>query len=119
MACVSASSPVLAVMCAGMSSISSGSISATYGAISPVPPALYLMWRAGSVITDQRVTSLPVPAVVGTVIRGGMRFLIGCGSAHSYSRIEPPFVTTTPIAFAVSIGLPPPRPIRPSQPSPR
>jgi len=31
----------------------------------------------GSVMTAHRVTSLPVPAVVGTAIIGGMRALIG------------------------------------------
>ena len=39
--------------------------------------------RAGSVITAHSVTSLPVPAVVGTHTSGGIRTLIGWGSAHS------------------------------------
>jgi len=42
-----------------------------------VPPTLNLSFRAGSVMTAQSVTSLPVPDVVGTAIRGGMREWIG------------------------------------------
>ena len=89
--------PVPAVTAGGSSSVSSGSIRATQAPIRPVPPTLNLILRAGSVITAHSVTSLPVPAVVGTQIVGGMRFLIGCGSAHSYLRIEPPLAATTPI----------------------
>jgi len=69
--------PVPAVTAAGSLTLSSGSITATQEAMFGVPPTLYLIFRLGSVITAQRVTSLPVPAVVGTAIMGGMRFLIG------------------------------------------
>ena len=69
--------PVAAVTAAGRPSVSSGSISATCAAISGVPPTLNLICRSWSVITAQSVTSLPVPAVVGIAISGGMRLVIG------------------------------------------
>ena len=65
--------PVAAVTAGGRPSMSSGSISATCGPISGVPPTLNLTPRSWSVITAQSVTSLPVPAVVGTAARGGIR----------------------------------------------
>ena len=75
--------PVAAVTGAGRPTVSSGSMRATQAPISAAPPTLNLIFRAGSVMTAHSVTSLPVPAVVGTQIVGGMRRLIGCGSAHS------------------------------------
>ena len=69
--------PVAAVTAAGRPSVSSGSINATCAEISGVPPTLNLIRRSWSVITDQSVTSLPVPDVVGIAISGGMRFVIG------------------------------------------
>ena len=57
--------------------LSSGSISATHDAMFGVPPTLNLIFRLGSVITAHSVTSLPVPAVVGTAIIGGMRLAMG------------------------------------------
>jgi hypothetical protein len=90
-------------------------MTATHDAMFGVPPTLNLIFRFGSVITAQSVTSLPVPAVVGTAIRGGMRFSIGLWP-HSYSRMLPSCAATTPIPLAVSIELPPPIATRPSQP---
>ena len=57
-------------------------------------------------ITENAVTSLPVPAVVGIAMIGS----IGPGTrcAPSYSVMEPPYLARTPTAFATSIGLPPP-----------
>ena len=69
--------PVAAVTAGGSPSISSGSMSATCGPISGVPPTLNLILRSWSVITAQSVTSLPVPAVVGIATSGGMRCSIG------------------------------------------
>ena len=69
--------PVPAVTGAGSLTVSSGSITATQDAMFGVPPTLNLIFRFGSVMTAHSVTSLPVPAVVGTAIRGGMRLLIG------------------------------------------
>ncbi len=57
--------------------MSSGSMSATWGPIRGVPPTLNLIWRSWSVTTAQSVTSLPVPAVVGTATSGGIRREIG------------------------------------------
>ncbi len=73
----SASIPVPAVTPAGSFTVSSGSIRATHDAMSGVPPTLNLIFRLGSVMTAHSVTSLPVPAVVGTAIIGGMRERIG------------------------------------------
>ena len=69
--------PVPAVTGPGSLTLSSGSIRATHEAMFGVPPTLNLILRLGSVITAHRVTSLPVPAVVGTAIMGGIRFAIG------------------------------------------
>ena len=75
----------------------------------------YLWLVSQSVITAATVVSLPVPAVVGIAMRGGMgrptfkspascvSFLLGL--AHSAAA-----------AFAASIGEPPPRAMKPSQP---
>ena len=52
-------------------------MSATCAPIRAVPPTLNFILRSRSVITAQSVTSLPVPAVVGTVTSGGMRREIG------------------------------------------
>src|SRR5437867_6125555 len=108
--------PVAAVIAGGRPSINSGSTSATWAPISGVPPTLNLIFRSGSVITAQSVASLPVPAVVGTATSGGMRLVIGV-PPYSYSTIEPPWTTSPPTDFAVSIELPPPRAMRPSQPA--
>ena len=110
--------PVAAVTAGGRPSISSGSTSATCGPISGVPPTLNLIFRSGSVITAQSVTSLPVPAVVGTATSGGIRLAIGV-CPYSYSLIDPPLTISTPTDFAVSIELPPPSATSPSQPSSR
>ncbi len=66
-----------AVIAGGIPTVSSGSMTAAWAAMSGVPPTLNLMRRSRSVITAHRVTSLPVPEVVGTVTTGGMRRSIG------------------------------------------
>ena len=106
--------PVPAVTAAGRLTESAGSTSATWAATLGVPPTLNLILRSGSVITAQRVTSLPVPAVVGTAIRGGMREWMG-DLPHSYCTMLPPWTATTPMPFAESIELPPPMATSPSQ----
>src|SRR5690242_16837410 len=107
--------PVPAVTAGGSLTVSSGSMSATHAAMSGVPPTLNLILRLGSVMTAHSVTSLPVPAVVGTAIIGGMRERIGLWP-HSYSTMLPSSTATTPMPFAVSIEMPPPIATRPSQP---
>ena len=108
--------PVAAVIAGGMPSMSTGSMTAACAAMRAVPPTLNLILRPGSVITAQSVTSLPVPAVVGTVTSGGMRRRMG-SCPHSYLAIEPPCAATTPMALATSMGEPPPTATSPSQPS--
>ena len=115
---VSASMPVPAVTPAGRPRVSSGSMSATQAAMLGVPPTLNLIFRSGSVMTAQSVTSLPVPAVVGTAIRGGILEWIS-SRPHSYWTMLPPWTAATPIPLAVSIELPPPIATSPSQPDDR
>ena len=105
--------PVPAVTPAGRLTLNDGSTRATQEAMFGVPPTLNFTLRSGSVITAQRVTSLPVPAVVGTATSGGMREWIG-SLPHSYCPMLPPCTTTTPIPLAASIELPPPIATRPS-----
>ncbi len=73
MAWVSASMPVAAVRAGGMESIISGSLTEMVGSMSRSFRVI-LLWFA-SEITANCVTSLPVPAVVATAIRGGMGVL--------------------------------------------
>ena len=61
--------PVAAVICGGNESVSSGSRSAIAGQFSTLP-TLILAFATLSASTDQMVSSLPVPAVVGTAITG-------------------------------------------------
>src|SRR5690625_84426 len=78
------------------------------------PPVLNLYSLSSSVITAHCVTSDPVPAVVGIVVNGGIRFDKGfLPSAASYSKTDASWATSTPIALAVSIELPPPTAMRP------
>src|SRR5260370_10871894 len=95
--------------------VGAGSKTAKQDEMFGLPSTLNLIFRFGSVITAQRVTSLPVPAVVGTAIRGGMRFAIGLWP-HSYPRMLPSCAATTPIPLAVSIELPPPIAAQPAPP---
>ena len=60
-----------AVRVAGSPTVSSGSTRATRAAIRGLP-TLILNDLAVSVTTDQNVTSLPVPAVVGMAMSGVM-----------------------------------------------
>ena len=65
-------------------------------------------------ITENDVTSEPVPAVVGIAIIG----ITGPGTfpPPSYSVIFPPYVTRTATAFATSRGEPPPNATIKSEP---
>ena len=69
MAWVKASMPVDAVSSGGMVRVISGSTSATFGAMRG-SLILNLNFSLESVITELKVTSLPVPAVVGMAING-------------------------------------------------
>ena len=67
--------PVTAVTRGGKVTVSVGSQSAMSGTIS-VLPTPYFAERSFSEMTAQIVLSLPVPAVVGTAIRGAPGFSI-------------------------------------------
>ena len=69
--------PVLAVMAGGRPSVSCGSTSATRGSKKALRK-LTLMFCAGTDITALRVTSAPVPAVVGTAMQATAGFASGC-----------------------------------------
>ena len=73
--CVSASIPVDAVNAGGSASVSSGSTTASAGSISGLR-RLTFWWLSGTVKTAFRVTSAPVPAVVGTAMNGRDRAAI-------------------------------------------
>src|SRR2546426_3854559 len=107
--------PVPAVTPAGRLTLSAGSTRATQDAMLGVPPTLNFTFRSGSVITAQSVTSLPVPAVVGTATSGGIRGGIGA-FPHSYCAMLPPGTTTPPMPLAAAIQPPPPIATQPAQP---
>ncbi|MNL61839.1 hypothetical protein D3C87_1858120 [compost metagenome] len=70
----------------------------------------YFFWPSVSQMVAQGVTSLPVPAVVGTAIsallRAGTKGLPVASKASNSSKL--PDSVPTISAFAVSIALPPP-----------
>src|SRR5256885_16326664 len=98
--------PVPAVTPAGRLTLNDGSTSATHDAMFGVPPTLNFTLRSGSVITAQRVTSLPVPAVVGTATSGGVREGVGA-LPHSHCPLLPAGTPPTPLPLAASIGASP------------
>ena len=67
---------------------------------------MIFLCEAANVITDERVTSEPVPAVVGIQIKGDT--FVYAFLPAIYSSGLPPFGPNKAMAFAVSIGLPPP-----------
>ena len=69
-------------------------------------------WVAGSVITTPRVTSDPVPAVVGTQSSGSVRIDGELGTRQR--RMSPSLCSIRLMALAVSMALPPPKPMKPS-----
>jgi hypothetical protein len=78
--CVSASIPVAAVIAAGKSTVSSGSAN-TALASSAGEKTIFFTCVVSSEITEERPTSDPVPAVVGTATKYGNALVIGrtCG----------------------------------------
>src|SRR5256885_16848022 len=101
--------PVPAVTPAGRLTLSAGSTSATQDAMLGVPPTLNFTFRSGSVITAQSVTSLPVPAVVGTATSGGAR---GGGGGF------PPSFRGGAAPLGRAPPRPPPAPTAPPAPRP-
>ncbi|MCY1504170.1 hypothetical protein D9M68_383270 [compost metagenome] len=108
-ACDSASSPVDTVVPAGTESMSSGSTMAASGQVAS-RCSEYFFWLPASQMVAHGVTSLPVPAVVGTAISGltlaGTKGLPVASSATSSSNC--PLAVPTIRALAVSMALPPP-----------
>ncbi len=117
-ACESASSPLCSVTDAGSDSISSGSSNATAGQVCS-RCSEYFFCAPRSQMVAHGVTSLPVPAVVGTAIsvfaRAGTKPLPAARAATSSSKR--PLAVPTISAFAVSIALPPPSATITSTPS--
>ncbi len=106
---IRASIPVAAVTWAGNPTVSSGSSSAADGNKYwlTIPFLSFSVWSDKIAIG---VTSLPVPAVVG--IMRVANPALGMRSMPKYSEIGPWFVAMTAETLAMSMGLPPPIPIR-------
>jgi hypothetical protein len=107
--------PVAAVMAGGSPAVSSGSSTAIRGRSVGWKMIVFLPVRS-IVITAERPTSLPVPAVVGTAYRGGTGCTM-CASpplASSKRSSGPSCVARTAMALATSMGLPPPSATIPS-----
>ncbi len=85
-----ASIPVEAVIEAGIVTVNSGSMIATFGIMSGLR-RLTFMFDAGTESTAFLVTSLPVPEVVGTAIKGTGGFWMGrfLPTTSRYSVISP------------------------------
>ena len=102
--------PVAAVGPGGNPNVSSGSQMATDG-ISGGANTTALRWPSVSVTTALRPTSLPVPAVVGSAIIGG----IACTTSllppirSSYCASGGSCVTSSRMIFPASMAEPPPR----------
>jgi hypothetical protein len=100
---------VAAVSCGGIEAVKDGSIKAILGArVGDL--TVNLKFSAVSVMTELKVTSLPVPAVVGMVKIGRRSPRIFVLS--SYVLTGPPRAAVTETAFAQSMGLPPPMAMR-------
>jgi hypothetical protein len=108
-ACDKASSPLCSVTAGGSESISSGSMRAALGQVCG-RCSEYFFWLSRSQMVAQGVTSLPVPAVVGTAIKA----LTACGvkaapvASRPISSWKRPLAVPTMRALAVSMALPPP-----------
>ena len=113
MAWVRASIPVNAVRLFGMVAVISGSARATFGASRGLL-TVNLNFAAVSVMTEPKVSSLAVPAVVGTAMIGRGRTEVV--NRPSYSLTLPPAAATMATALAQSMGLPPPTATRQSAP---
>ena len=105
--------PVEAVMDGGRLNVTFGSSTAYLG-INGKSLIAYLYLVSASVITAERVVSLPVPAVVGIAVRRGS-FL--CILRIPFIRARDCFglAIRAPTAFAQSMLEPPPKPMMASQ----
>ncbi len=114
----SASSPELAVTAGGSVYVRLGSTRATRASIDGLR-RLTLTRCRGEARTAFRVTSLPVPAVVGIAIHGTEGRSSGrpAPMTSRWSNSSPPLPSMAAIALAPSIALPPPNPTTTSDPA--
>ena len=106
MAWARASIPVAAVSFLSMVTVVSGSMSDASGTIALLMMAIFTILLVSRMIANWE-TSAPVPAVVGMHIIGTDG--VGIISTPSKSSTCILFDTAAPMAFAQSMGLPPPR----------
>ena len=97
-------------MAAGAVMVNLGSSTAISG-IRFLPFSSILMSASVFVMMVNWVASEPVPLVVGMAAIGGRAPVI---SFPYQSLMDPPFTATTPMAFMVSMGEPPPTAMRKS-----
>src|SRR5258706_15175273 len=100
--------PVAAVSHAGMQTVTSGSHTAACGIRSGEIIASFA--PSAKVISAPRPTSLPVPAVVGTAMTGGLLAVIlpAPPSTSAYSRGHPRGAAISPLPLAQTTRDPPP-----------
>ena len=77
MAATPAPGSIIAVNAGGKSTVNSGSTNATSASISPLRKLTFTRC-SGDPSTAFRVTSDPVPAVVGIAMKGALRLVISC-----------------------------------------
>ena len=114
MACVSASMPVVAVSFGGSEAVSAGSRMAACGtSLYEVNDSLACAFVSATTATS--VTSLPVPAVVGTAMNGG-RSAFNISEPCNVAKSTPLHANDAAAPFVVSMTEPPPMATKPSQP---
>ena len=101
--------PDAAVTSGGQETVSAGSTSATAGS-RLFPRMLFLSGLPETEMTALGVTSAPVPLVVGTSMHGSV-VSPSALRLSTYSAVGASAWTSTAMAFAASIALPPPSPI--------
>ena len=111
---VSASMPVVAVSFGGSDEVSAGSRMATCGtSLYEVNDSFACLCVSATTATS--VTSLPVPAVVGTAMNGG-RSAFRISEPCSVAKSTPSQASDAAAPFVVSMTEPPPMATNPSQP---
>ena len=113
---VSASMPVAAVTAGGRSIVSTGSAKTVF-ASSFGEKRIFFWCVSSSAMMALRPTSLPVPAVVGMVMKWGTS-PVTCTSPpmrSSYTKRSSRWFTRSTMARATSIAAPPPMPMTLSQ----
>ena len=111
---VSASMPVVAVSFGGSEEVSAGSRMAACGtSLYEVNDSFACLCVSATTATS--VTSLPVPAVVGTAMSGG-RSAFRISEPCSVAKSTPSQARDAAAPFVVSMTEPPPMATKPSQP---